>query len=120
MLAIAVFTALGLAGLFIAAGSREGSLHMAGVALFLASGITVFLSLKILCVRSRKPDWAGDDITFLASRGDINAEFGLEGKQMGFVVMTLDGFVAFSCLVDASGRSLDYAEQWLAETLVKG
>jgi hypothetical protein len=45
-LAIAVFTALGLAGLFIAAGSREGSLHMAGVALFLASGITVFLSLK--------------------------------------------------------------------------
>jgi hypothetical protein len=45
-LAIAVFTALGLAGLFIAAGSHEGSLHMAGVALFLASGITVFLSLK--------------------------------------------------------------------------
>jgi hypothetical protein len=45
-LAIAVFTALGLAGLFIAAGSKEGSLHMAGVALFLASGITVFLSLK--------------------------------------------------------------------------
>ena len=45
-LAIAVFTVLGLAGLFIAAGSREGSLHMAGIALFLASGITVFLSLK--------------------------------------------------------------------------
>ena len=45
-LAIVVFTVLGLAGLFIAAGSREGSLHMAGVALFLASGITVFLSLK--------------------------------------------------------------------------
>ena len=45
-LAIAVFTALGLAGLFIAAGSREGSLHMAGIALFLVSGITVFLSLK--------------------------------------------------------------------------
>ena len=44
-LAIAVFTALGLAGLFIAAGSQEGSLHMAGIALFLASGITVFLSL---------------------------------------------------------------------------
>jgi hypothetical protein len=45
-LAIAVFTALALAGLFIAAGSHEGTLHMAGVALFLASGITVFLSLK--------------------------------------------------------------------------
>ena len=45
-LAIAVFTVLGLAGLFIAAGSAEGSLHMAGIALFLASGITVFLSLK--------------------------------------------------------------------------
>ena len=46
LLAIAVFTVLGLAGLFIAAGSVEGSLHMAGIALFLASGITVFLSLK--------------------------------------------------------------------------
>jgi hypothetical protein len=45
-LAIVVFTGLGLAGLFIAAGSAEGSLHMAGIALFLASGITVFLSLK--------------------------------------------------------------------------
>jgi hypothetical protein len=45
-LVIAVFAVLGLAGLFIAAGSREGSLHMAGIALFLASGITVFLSLK--------------------------------------------------------------------------
>ena len=45
-LAIAVFTVLGLAGLFIAAGSVGGSLHMAGIALFLASGITVFLSLK--------------------------------------------------------------------------
>src|SRR5436305_7566332 len=45
-LVIAVFAALGLAGLFIAAGTREGSLHMAGIALFLASGVTVFLRLK--------------------------------------------------------------------------
>ena len=45
-LAIAVFTALGLAGLFIAAGSEEGSLHIAGVALFVTSGLIVFLSLK--------------------------------------------------------------------------
>jgi hypothetical protein len=45
-LAIAVFTALGLAGLFVAAGSEEGGLHIAGVALFLTSGLIVFLSLK--------------------------------------------------------------------------
>ena len=45
-LAIAVFAALGLAGLFIAAGSEEGSLHIAGVALFVTSGLIVFLSLK--------------------------------------------------------------------------
>jgi hypothetical protein len=44
-LAIAVFTALGLAGLFIAAGS-EGGLHAAGVALFVTSALVVFLSLK--------------------------------------------------------------------------
>jgi len=45
-LAIAVFTALGLAGLFAAAGSEEGSLHIAGIALFLTSGLVVFLDLK--------------------------------------------------------------------------
>ena len=45
-LAIAVFTALGLAGLFIAAGSEAGSLHSAGIALFVTSGLVVFLSLK--------------------------------------------------------------------------
>jgi hypothetical protein len=45
VLAIAVFTAVGLAGLFVAAAS-EGSLHSAGVALFVTSGLVVFLSLK--------------------------------------------------------------------------
>jgi len=45
-LVIAVFTALGLAGLFVAAGSEEGSLHIAVVALFVTSGLIVFLSLK--------------------------------------------------------------------------
>jgi hypothetical protein len=45
-LVIAVFVALGLAGLFVAAGSEAGSLHVAGIALFATSGIIVFLSLK--------------------------------------------------------------------------
>ena len=43
---IVIFTALGLAGLFIAAGIAQGGLHDAGIALFLASGIAVFLNLK--------------------------------------------------------------------------
>ena len=43
---IVIFTVLGLAGLFIAAGVEHGGLHDAGVALFLASGVAVFLSLK--------------------------------------------------------------------------
>ena len=45
-LVIAVFVAVGLAGLFVAAAEQEGSLHVAGVALFAASGLIVFLSLK--------------------------------------------------------------------------
>ena len=43
---IVVFTVLGLAGLFTAAGFDHGGLHDAGVALFAASGLAVFLSLK--------------------------------------------------------------------------
>ena len=45
-LVIAVFVVLGLAGLFVAAASKAGSLHVAGVALFATSGVIVFLSLK--------------------------------------------------------------------------
>ena len=45
-LVIAVVVALGLAGLFVAAAEQEGSLHVAGVALFATSGLIVFLSLK--------------------------------------------------------------------------
>jgi hypothetical protein len=43
---IVIFTILGLAGLFTAAGVEYGGLHNGGVALFVASGIGVFLSLK--------------------------------------------------------------------------
>ena len=45
-LVIAVFVVLGLAGLFVAAAAKDGSLHVAGVALFTTSGVIVFLSLK--------------------------------------------------------------------------
>ncbi len=43
---IVAFTILGLGGLFIAAGFDHGGLHDAGVALFAASGLAVFLSMK--------------------------------------------------------------------------
>jgi hypothetical protein len=43
---IVVFVIVGLAGLFIAAGSDSNRLQTAGIALFAASGIAVFLSLK--------------------------------------------------------------------------
>lgn len=43
---IVIFAVLGLAGLFFAAGFDHGGLHDSGVALFVASGLAVFLSLK--------------------------------------------------------------------------
>lgn len=43
---VVVFAILALAGLFVAAGVDHGGLHNAGVALFVTSGIAVFLSLK--------------------------------------------------------------------------
>ena len=43
---IVVFTVLALAGLFAAARFDHGGLHDGGVALFVASGLAVFLSLK--------------------------------------------------------------------------
>src|SRR5436305_1450133 len=43
---IVVFVVLALAGLFLAARFDRGGLHAGGVALFVASGLAVFLSLK--------------------------------------------------------------------------
>lgn len=43
---IVVFAALGLIGLFLAAGFDRGGLHTAGIALFVASALLVFLNLK--------------------------------------------------------------------------
>jgi hypothetical protein len=43
---VVVFSILALAGLFVAAGFDRGGLHNAGVALFVVSGIAVFLNLK--------------------------------------------------------------------------
>ncbi len=43
---IVIFTLLGLAGLFVTAGFAQGGLHDSGIAMFLVSGLAVFLSLK--------------------------------------------------------------------------
>jgi hypothetical protein len=43
---IVIFTVLGLAGLFVAAAFDHGGMHNGGVALFVASALAVFLSLK--------------------------------------------------------------------------
>jgi hypothetical protein len=43
---IPLFALLGLGGLFLAAAWDAGSLHDAGIGLFVASGLVVFLSLK--------------------------------------------------------------------------
>ena len=44
--AIPVFVVTGLAGLFVAHAWESGSMHAAGLGLFVASGIIVFLDLK--------------------------------------------------------------------------
>jgi len=43
---IPLFAVIGLAGLFIAHAWESGAMHAAGVALFIASGVIIFLNLK--------------------------------------------------------------------------
>jgi hypothetical protein len=45
-LAVPLFTIIGLAGLFIAHAWEDGAMHAAGLALFIASGVMVFLDIK--------------------------------------------------------------------------
>ena len=45
-LAVPLFTIIGLAGLFISHTWEDGAMHAAGLALFVASGVIVFLNIK--------------------------------------------------------------------------
>ncbi len=45
-LAIPLFAVVGLAGLFVAHGWESGALHAAGLGLFVACGVIVFLDIK--------------------------------------------------------------------------
>jgi hypothetical protein len=45
-LAVPLFTIIGLAGLFVAHAWEDGAMHLAGLALFVASGVIVFLDIK--------------------------------------------------------------------------
>ena len=45
-LTVAIFVVIGLVGLFIARAWPFGSLHYAGLGLFVVSGIVVFLDIK--------------------------------------------------------------------------
>ena len=45
-LVIPLFVIIGLAGLFIAHAWESGAMHDAGVALFIASGVIIFLNIK--------------------------------------------------------------------------
>jgi len=45
-LVIPLFMVIGLAGLFIAHAWEEGSMHAAGIALFIVSGAIIFLDMK--------------------------------------------------------------------------
>ena len=44
--AIPLFAMIGLAGLFIARAWESGAMHVAGLALFVASGVIIFLDIK--------------------------------------------------------------------------
>jgi len=44
--AIPLFAVIGLAGLFIARAWESGAMHVAGLALFIASGLIIFLDIK--------------------------------------------------------------------------
>ena len=44
--AIPLFAVIGLAGLFVARAWPDGSLHDAGLGLFVVSGVIIFLNIK--------------------------------------------------------------------------
>jgi hypothetical protein len=45
-LVVPLFTVIGFAGLFIAHAWESGAMHAAGLALFIVSGVIIFLDLK--------------------------------------------------------------------------
>jgi len=54
-LVIPLFTVIGLAGLFVARAWEEGAMHSAGIALFIVSGVIIFLEMKYVFDRIDRP-----------------------------------------------------------------
>ena len=69
----------------------------------------------------RKPDWAGDDVLFLATHTNLNERsYGLNGKgEMGVVLVRPDGYVAFSTAVEQNGSGLEEMANFMAKLFVK-
>jgi hypothetical protein len=69
----------------------------------------------------RKPDWADDDILFLATNSTTTEkDYGLNGKkEMGLFIIRPDGYIANSDFVDLNGNAFDIGERWLEANLVK-
>jgi hypothetical protein len=68
----------------------------------------------------RRPNWASDDILFLATHKSSETAFGLNGKdQMGIMIVRPDGYVATSITIDANGNNFKSLDTWLTSNLVK-
>jgi hypothetical protein len=55
-LVIPLFAVIGLAGLFIAHAWENGAMHTAGIALFIVSGVIIFLDMKRVFDRMEPPE----------------------------------------------------------------
>jgi hypothetical protein len=81
----------------------------------------VILARSVRIGGLRKPNWANEDILFLATNtSETEKTYGLDGKhQMGMVIVRPDGYIAYSSLVDRNGDAFEVAGKWLAGNLVK-
>jgi hypothetical protein len=69
----------------------------------------------------QKPNWADDEILFLATNSsEMEKVYGLDGtQQMGLLIVRSDGYIGYSSLVDANGDAFEDVGKWLAAILVK-
>lgn len=79
---------------------------------------------RTFCVGGfRKPDWAAEDkdILFLSTNsGTTDKQYGLDGKdQMGLLIIRPDGYIAYSTLVDESGKTFEKVDNYLTTILAK-
>jgi hypothetical protein len=69
----------------------------------------------------RRPEWSNEDILFLGTKTSRTERvYGLNGNEMGVLIVRPDGYIGFSIPIDRQGNAFNQIDSFLFSILLEG